>query len=87
MGEEGEGTVLIVGHGATNDFVLYSLCGAAAHPTGRYATEAAETLPAPPHVCLTTLVKGDDGRWEVEGYGRPTVSTGHMNSAAPTPKL
>eukprot|EP01047_Picozoa_sp_COSAG01_P105457 COSAG01_NODE_34673_length_543_cov_5.004505_2_plen_25_part_01 len=25
MGEEGEGTVLIVGHGATNDFVLYSL--------------------------------------------------------------
>jgi hypothetical protein len=73
VGEDGDSTVLIVGHGATNDFVLYALCGEKAHPTGRYSSDAAESLSPPPHVSLTTLTKNNEGMWEVEGYGVPTV--------------
>ena len=82
-----EGTVLVVGHGASNDFILYALCGEEAHPTGRYASDEVEPLPPPPHCCLTTIVKNGQGVWEVESYGQPTVSTSHANSAATTPKL
>lgn len=64
MGGAGDGTALIVGHGASNDFAIYALCGEAAHPTGRYSKPVLEPLPPPPHVCLTTLVRtaGEDRR-------------------------
>ena len=60
-----EGTVLVVGHGASNDFILYALCGEEAHPTGRYGSDEVEPLPPPPHCCLTALVKNSRGAWEV----------------------
>ena len=85
--DSGEGTVLIVGHGASNDFVIHALCGDGAHPTGRYSKPGPEPLPPPPHVCLTTIVRGAVGGWVLEGYGKPTVTTGNTNSAAPTPRL
>lgn len=80
------GTVLVVGHGATNDFAIHALCGEGKHPTGRYGKPGQEPLPPPPHVCVTTLVRRGSG-WEVESYGRPTVTSGHTNSSATTPKL
>lgn len=91
VGAAGEGTVLIVGHGATIDFVLCALCGRAAQPAAGLRTSGAavETLLAlpKPHVSLTALVQNDDGHWSVEGYGQRTVSRGYANSAVPTPKL
>jgi broad specificity phosphatase PhoE len=87
VGHPGEGTVLIVGHGATNDFCIHALCGEGKHPTGRFSQPGEERLPPPPHVCLTTIVCGDDLTWKVESYGQPTVTSEHTNSPATTPKL
>jgi broad specificity phosphatase PhoE len=84
------GTVLIVGHGASNDFCIHALCGEGAHPTGRYSRPGPEPLPPPPHCCLTTIRRkdgADDSLWEVEGYGHPTVTTDNVNSSAATPRL
>ena len=84
------GTVLIVGHGASNDFCIHALCGEGAHPTGRYSRPGPEPLPPPPHCCLTIIRRkdgADDSLWEVEGYGHPTVTTDNVNSSAATPRL
>ena len=59
-----EGTVPVVGRGASNDFIVFAHCGEEDNPTGRYASDA--PLPPPPLRCLATIVKNGQGIWEVD---------------------
>jgi broad specificity phosphatase PhoE len=72
----GTRAILIVGHGCTADAVVDALVGLE-HPDERHYA-------AVPHCGLTTLRRGDGGRWAVASFAEPTVATSVENN---TPKL
>ena len=70
------GTILIVAHGCTPDFVGEALCG------GRFPCElhTARNGPAVPHVSLTTFERdGPQSQWKLVFFAVPTVSTENSN--------
>jgi broad specificity phosphatase PhoE len=76
----GAKTILVVGHGATHDFVADALCGSE-HPASHHCDFDGELEITPAHGSLTTLVR-EGSTWITEAWAAPTVSTETVNNAA-----